>query len=311
MIAVTIGVGEKHELLARLSARTCEKHAGLKAFILGVHEMARHRVKKPHHLKFRLFQEFPEAEAILYFDADTIFLRAFDPSPFQNVPELVCVRDVWERNWIREDAERLGIAAKDYFNSGMFIVNRTHHQPMLETAEGLVGKVISQYNDQSVLNAARAQLGIPLRLLDKAFNFIAFENCREPQSVTIGHMNGMGHRPINSIKRYYQFWMRREFPKSAKAERTAAEIVGRWFEYHRVGYDCRAMQFEADGNIGKGRGGSEQQWDVTEEEGEAVLWIIGREQPTCALVRDETSGIWQGRWMRSEQMPTLLTPHPA
>jgi Glycosyl transferase family 8 len=311
VLAVTLGIGEKYELLARLSAESCEKYTGLKTRILGVREMARHRVKKPHHLKFRLFQEFPTAETIFYFDADTIFLKGFDTGRFRKSRELVCVRDVWDRNWIREDAERVGIAPKEYFNSGLFIVNRTHHKKLLEIAEGLLGRIQSQFNDQTVLNAARAQLGIPTHFLGKQFNYLAFENCPDPKGVTIGHLSGMGRRPAESIKRYHQFWSRKEGEDTYAIARAVEELAGGLFEYHRVGYDWRQMRFEVDGSIGNGKGGSEQRWAVSEHDNEVVLWIIGRDHPTCALTRTDASEVWQGRWLRNEQMPILLSPIPA
>ena len=308
MIAVTIGTGPKYSLLARLSAATCIRHTGLPVHILGDDAQERHRVRRPHHLKFRLFQEFPEAENILYVDADTIFLRAFDVQALSDLPGLVCVRDVWERDWIREDAKLIGIPPKEYFNSGFFIVNRTHHQRMLETAENLLGRIVSRFNDQTVLNAARAQLGIPLHLLDKAYNHIAFEGCRDSHHVTIGHLSGIGDRPDEMIKQYFGYWERDRAATNPIIESLRAALVGPVFEYSRVGFDRRRMQFEADGSVGKGGGGYEERWEMTAEGEQITLWIVGRGQPTCALSLQPGTGTWRGRCIRHERMPVLLSP---
>ena len=206
VIAVTIGVGEKYGLLAELAAESCRRRTGLAVHVLGVEAMQRHGVPHPHHLKFRLFQEFPAAETILYFDADMIFLQPFDPRPYANLRELVCVGDLWDRDWITQDAQRVGLAPKEYFNSGFLILNRTHHRKMLETAESLLATLKSPFKDQTVLNAARVQLGIPARWLGKEYNYLMFQNAPEPHRVVIGHMHGMANHPAESIRQFYQFW---------------------------------------------------------------------------------------------------------
>lgn len=305
---VTIAVGEKYELMAKLSSDSCERYTGIRPKVIGAREMTKHGVRKPHHLKFRLFQEFPDFETIFYIDADTIFLKPFDLQAYRGLREIVCVRDVWERNWIQEDAARVGINPKEYFNSGFFIVNRTFHGRYLEKAEGMLGEIRSQFNDQTQLNAARAALGIPMLRLSREYNYLAFEGCREPETVTIGHLSGFRQRPLETIRRFYQYWARDPASRSAVANDKMRELSGKRFEYQRIGYDSRLMRLEEGGVIGLGRAGCEQSWEVREHEGELVLWIVGKAQPTCALVWDETAHKWVGRWMRAEQMLIALIP---
>lgn len=217
MIAVTIGVGEKYGLLAALAADSCRKRTGLEVHILGPEAVQHHGLQKPHHLKFRLFKEFPEAETILYFDADTIFLKDFDPRAYANLPEFVCAHDLWDRGWVIQDARRVGIPPTDYFNSGFFILNRTHHQKMLETAECLLKTIKSPFKDQTVLNAARVQLAVPVRWLGKEFNYLSFQDSKEPERVVVGHMHGMANRPAESIRRFYDFWSKQPRKVGVKA----------------------------------------------------------------------------------------------
>lgn len=307
VIAVTIGVGEKHGFLANLAAESCRRQTGLPVHILDESALSRHNLAKPHHLKFRLFQEFRSAETILYFDADTIFLKTFDVSSFIDLPEFVCVRDVWDRNWIYEDAARVGIAPKEYFNSGFFIANRRHHSALLAKAEGLVGKIVSQYCDQTVLNAARAQLGIPAFYLSKYFNYLAFENCPDADQVTIGHLNGIHGRPHETVLRYYQFWRRHLLPDTTRRQRAIRDFIGRRFHYIRVGHDSRIMEFKEGGLVGRGGGRRERRWEISDDQNQLMLWLIGDHQPICGLAPDE-KGVWTGRWMRFEQMPIEIRP---
>jgi len=209
MIAVTIGVGEKYELLATLAADSCRQRTGLEVHILGPEAALRHGVQHPHHLKFRMFEEFPEVENILYFDADTIFLKQFDPRAYANLPELVCVGDLWDRGWVIQDARRVGIPPKEYFNSGFFILNRTHHRKLLERAEALLKTLKSPFKDQTQLNAARVQLGIAAHWLPKEFNWLDFHHLMKPadaNNIVVGHMHGIAGRPVEQLRWFYAFW---------------------------------------------------------------------------------------------------------
>jgi hypothetical protein len=79
IIAITIDVGRVWERLAELAAESVRLRTGLETRVLGEEAMARYGFSQPHWLKFRLFEEFPDVETILYFDADTIFLAEWDP----------------------------------------------------------------------------------------------------------------------------------------------------------------------------------------------------------------------------------------
>ena len=308
-IAVTIACGEAYEFMAKIGSEACRKHTGLETHILGTDAMRRHGLDTPGYLKFRLFDEFPDAETILFFDADAIFLKAFDPAEYEGRKEWICVRDHWDRSWIIEDSARIGISPREYFNSGFSIANRTHHAALCREAEGMsAGKPVTTLYEQPWLNAARARLKVPLQFLPKENNFLTFDaQARSPDQVILAHFIGLPRRPMEIIQRVCQYWTRESAADDPALCERAREIVGTQFIYERVGHDRRPMQFLPGGRIGEGSAGCERRWELTITEGEEVLWIAGDAHPTCGLVRD-SDGIWCGRWLRAEQMPVRVAP---
>lgn len=312
MIAVTVAVGEKYGLMAGLAAESCRRRTGLEVRILGDDAMRRQQVAKPHYLKFRLFEECPDAENILYFDADTVFLRDFEPRAFVDKSDFVCVQDRGNMDTVSKDAKRIGISADEYFNSGFFIANRTHHHAMLKMAEDLTSSIVSGLFDQTHLNAARIRMNIPALFLGREYNWLRFESLERPTQVVIGHIFKFGNRPDETIRRYYQFWARQRGCASPALQAARTRLAGRVFEYDRVGHDVRRMEFKPDGSIGAGAAGCEKRWEVTEEEGEIVLWIAGDFQPTCALTENAEGFGAEGGCVlsrcRSGFLPLLIAP---
>ena len=307
MIAVTIGVGENFAPLAQLAAESCATRTGLPVAILGAEAMEKYGLQKPHHLKFKLFDEFPDAETILYFDSDIIFLRAFDPRPFENLEAFICVRDLWDTSWIISDARRLGLAPREYFNSGFFIAHRARHAAMLRLAGHLQGRISASFHDQTHLNAARAWLGLPAHFLPREYNYLIRDGHPHLEGAVIGHFLSLDAKPRETQRRFHQYW-RPDPVTGTPALRAAGErIVAGEFTYERVGHDRRTIQLAPGGGFAKGAAACEKSWRLTEEEGRPVLWLGNGQMPTCGLEEDG-DGIWQGRWMRWEQMPIRLIP---
>ena len=307
MIAVTIGGGTKYAALARLAAASCRKHTGLPVRILGATALRRQGVRKPHHLKFRLFEECPDADTLLYFDADMVFLKDASFREYADRPEFVCCRDLAGADHIRDDAAFIGIPPADYFNSGLFILNRAHHNGMLKAAEELADPLERRLHEQTAFNAARARLGVPLLFLGREFNFLEFEQLETDEPVVVGHVIGIATRPAETIERYYRYWSREGFAETETVRGCRQRIVNGRYEYRRVGHDSRAMTFAQDGRIGEGAAGCERRWELSEDRGGLTLWIAGGRQPICGLTQD-ADGVWKGRWMRHEQMPIELRP---
>jgi hypothetical protein len=306
VIAVTIGIGEVYEHLADLAGRSCSRHTGLPVYTIGQEAVDRYKSSRPDLLKFEIFEEFATADTILYFDANAIFIREFDVLKFVNVPAIVCIKDLWDMPWVIGEARALRIKPQEYFHGGILILNRVWHKPMLEYAKKLVKKWLpAEWAGQNAINGARAEMGVPVHFLSKAYNYLRFEDTSFPEKVTIGHVNGVAKRPKEIISRYYQFWGRNSLVLGASEFDTVNCILGRYI-YTRVGYDHRFLTLLPGGKIGEGAATYETTWDLSMEGQELVLWIIGMNmQPICYLVRIDDEH-WSGRWMRFEQMPVEL-----
>src|SRR6266480_4577097 len=126
VVAATIAVGADWHQLAELAANSVLRNTGLEVRILNEKDLRQTALTAPHSLKLRLFQLI-DADSILFFDADLMFIRHWDPTPYLNVPEIVCVRDRFWNTDIVDDACRFGVPPNEYFNSGLFIANRRHH----------------------------------------------------------------------------------------------------------------------------------------------------------------------------------------
>ena len=226
MIAVTIGIGEKWELLARLAAESCRESTGLETFILGEEAMRRYGYTTPHHLKYKLFHEFPDADSILYFDADTIFLQPFEARAFIDRPVFPCVRDLYESEAVvREEAGSLRLPPENYFNSGFFIVQRAFHATFLEKAQWLTGRQASMFKDQTFLNGARHMLGTPILYLPREYNMLGFDRARDTSRVVIGHFHLIDQRPIGEIEDYHRQWRARGRACAARRGRELADSL--------------------------------------------------------------------------------------
>jgi lipopolysaccharide biosynthesis glycosyltransferase len=207
MLAVTIGVGEKWRGLAELAAECVRLRTGLEARVIGEEAMARYGFSQPHWLKFRLFEEFPEVETILYFDADTIFLAEWDPRVLAGRSEFICVRDRADDENIRREARDIDLPADMYFNSGFFIANRTHHAALLRKAEHDVAQYETIFRDQTHLNRARMVLGIPALFLPKQWNFLGFDRHADDASLVVGHFYHLDHRSMEEAAEYFRGWI--------------------------------------------------------------------------------------------------------
>ena len=309
MIAVTIGVGSKFAPLAQMAAASCAARTGLPVMVLGEEAMARHGLKLPHHLKFHLFDEFPDVETIFFFDSDIIFLRPFDARQFENAAEFVCVRDAWDRECVISDAKGIGIPPREYFNSGFFILNRARHSAMLRLASQLYGRIPASFHDQTHLNAARAWLQLPVRWLPKEYNYLVGNSDGTPDTERIigAHLYSLDEKPAGTQLRYHQYWKPEPVTDSPALRDAARRLLAGTYIYERVGHDSRLMRLAAGGEIAEGTGGCEKQWRLTEEDGRPVLWLGNGRLPICAMEEDE-HGVWHGRWMHWEQMPVRLLP---
>jgi FkbM family methyltransferase len=121
----------------------------------------------------------------------------------------------------------------------------------------------------------------------------------------------LGEQCMGYMQQLRRLWNGRINAKAQEtkspAEQTAIEALctGRW-QYDRVGYGARPMEFKRDYTIGFGAARMETHWDLSAAgDGHIYLEIRSDTELTCRLVWGGES--YTGRWERHEQMPVELT----
>ncbi len=156
MIAVTIGVGKEFNEFAKWSAAKVKKHLGLETYVLDDQFLKYSNSpgydmdigQKASCMKFLLFKIFPNADRIMYFDADWRPVKNFniyDYVPDEN--NLYFCRD--------DDPEKLGeqygLGKDRYFNAGWFVASRKH-APLFEECHNRFDQFETRWFDQCIMN---------------------------------------------------------------------------------------------------------------------------------------------------------------
>jgi len=176
MIAVTIGIGEYYTKLAFHAAQAVHKMTGLETVILDNGHFTSSGLPYSHQLKLRIF-DLVDDDSILYFDSDMVCLNPWNPEPLARADALVAVAERLHpmvitacRDW--------DIPIRQYFNSGLMILNRNcHHEWFRETERFVLANPgVPSYDpyDQTALNITRYRLGLKLELLDRRYNWVGF-----------------------------------------------------------------------------------------------------------------------------------------
>jgi len=85
----------------------------------------------------------------------------------------------------------------------------------------------------------------------------------------------------------------------------AVQLTAQPFEYIRIGYDVREINFFIDGRIGAGADECERFWRILKEGEKTVLEIASESKVTCRLHRCSHT-FWKGKWCIGEKMPVEL-----
>ena len=273
-VAVTIGVGSFQEL-AQLAARRMAERTGLDTVILGPDHLKESGLESPLFLKFRIF-DLVKAENVLYFDADMVCLEQWDPSAWFGGPSVVAVRERM-LGLIVAEAANWGIPLPEYFNAGMFIANAMHHGRWLKLAESIRFERPTHLPDQSPINAARYRLDIPLKLLNRRFNWLGFgASCMSHEMpVVIAHKLAPYRIDLNLA------YLRSEYkllaPRIVLDETEANLLAGRTLTWIKNGADKRRIMFRGDGVL----------LPLAEPE-DAGYWFVHvvKDRPTLALASE-------------------------
>ena len=138
-------------------------------------------------------------------------------------------------------------SADEYFLSSIMLLNRPVHEPMLRLAREILPHTSGRVFEQTALNAARYRLGLPMKWLDRRFNWSLFGegNLHESGAPIVAHFNSDS--------------LRREPPNlsigsdSNEVQSSAFEQLGdKFYRYSRIGHDERPLLLRADGTIGLG-----------------------------------------------------------
>jgi len=154
----------------------------------------------PMALKLKLF-ELTDADRVFYVDGSDVIIAKAAPSPFSECPPEVlgAVRNAYPRfpNYLavraQEDTEweiindQLGQSlpmSPFFFNAGVMLLTRRPHTEVLERAASLAGSIKGlKWYDQTVLNYAVAEAGVPVLQMDETWNFV--------HAQTLGHWRWM------------------------------------------------------------------------------------------------------------------------
>jgi hypothetical protein len=253
MVAVTIGIA-RYAKMAVYAAKAVRQNTGLETFVVGDKHFRRSGLAKPHHLKFRLF-DLVGADQLMYFDADLVCLNAWDPASVADPEAIVAVRDR-DSSRVRRDAELAKVRREEYFNSGMFIISRHRHLPWLRAAERHTKTIArSSFFDQTALNSTRGQMGLPIKLLNRRYNWTAFGEgplCYQ-LPVFMAHRLKRGKNNVNIA--YYEGTYQPPFnPQFEPDKEATSRLTGKTFSASNNEGTQERILLRPDGTIGPSPG---------------------------------------------------------
>jgi hypothetical protein len=266
------------------------------------------RRELPYFAKLFLF-DLLEAEDLIYFDADLLFVRAWNPADVIVPGKLGAVRDLWWTYGVLHDCDRGIMLAADYVNTGLLTLNRRDHWEVLREAARRFGSFPALLHEQSFLNFVLQKYRVPLEFLPRDYNSIDPWNNDEVAQFPPFGIHVKGEYPFPSYRQVVTRFEGRDTPSLTVKE---SGLAGVW-RYERIGLDARILEFRPDGTIGQGSADCEQYWRVWRQDGDLVLGLFGvplddiRVTKTLEARRDG-DGSWRGRWLRAEQCPIVLRP---
>jgi len=244
-VAVTIGVG-RFEHLAQRAADEMRQMTGLETVVLGPDHFAASKLEHPSFLKFRLF-DLVDAENIIWFDADMVPLAPWSPQEFFGSPALIAVRDRMLGS-VFQEADTWEIRPEEYFNAGLFIANAKAHKHWLQTAESLRFARPTLLQDQSPLNAARVRLQIPLKLLDRRYNWLGFGSNSLSLDMPVYMAHKLAPDRLDLNEGYFEGRYELFAPQIQYSELETKRLYGKRFKWSH-GENAKPITFCAGGTL--------------------------------------------------------------
>jgi lipopolysaccharide biosynthesis glycosyltransferase len=179
MIGVTVGVGP-YEKTAFLAAARARDMTGLNITVLDEGMLRNSSLNDPYVARLAIFNVV-DADCVMYFDADIVMLKPWNPRSWEDAPSFVAVRD----QFIDRYGGDADLSSETYVNSGFFIAQRRSHAALLAEAYDLWLQNGSELamGDQTALNAALSAKSVPIELLPEEYNFMRY-HLRRPNVET-------------------------------------------------------------------------------------------------------------------------------
>lgn len=194
MLALTIATGPEYRRLASRAAESVLRRTGLDVRIVTEVPDGRH----PSFHRLWLWDLIPaQYDQVLYFDADTYFLRDARPWEWLAHYDFAARHDLPSGRLIAE-CEEHGLVYGLYVNAGVFVAHR-RSKPCFEIAQryAMDPAYKSRYLEQTALNVGLQHGGAEIRLLPAACNAI----CRPanvPVEPIVLHRAGGGKNRRNA-----------------------------------------------------------------------------------------------------------------
>lgn len=200
-LALTIASGRRYWLMALRAADSCRRQTGLDTRVIGKVTVPPlpHNDLHPSFWRLWLWDIVPlEVETVLWFDADTYFLR-----PWPHLEQLLATPGFSARTDLPtmpllHECEEHGLLLSRYVNAGVFVTHRADRH-VFELAKRIATdpQYRSRYLEQTALNEALQRSNVELNLLNPRFNAICRPSMLPVDPVVI-HRAGGGRNRRNA-----------------------------------------------------------------------------------------------------------------
>lgn len=155
--------------------------------------------------KFDLHHRFDDDQTVIYFDADTRWVRPFNP--MEVTEDFGMVLDAGRRNpdaFPMYDCETMGMPVENYGNSGIMIFNGSH-RAVWEKCHATWGRFkVRDFGEQSVINYVLHTMGTKRCYLHDDWNFapVCINSGRPQNASPVPYViHAMGYRHKHRGKR--------------------------------------------------------------------------------------------------------------
>jgi lipopolysaccharide biosynthesis glycosyltransferase len=162
-----------YRTMAEKARSSFERNTGCRCIIINTPKERNYREK------FRIPEHFADDETVIYFDADTRWVRHVDVAPLQGIfgmcldPGRLNVRD-----FLYQDAQQYGIDPNLYCNSGFMVWHNGMHRNVFEMCLKIEGTMqVRDFcgdGDQSLVNIAVNLTGTKKTILDPEWNYMPY-----------------------------------------------------------------------------------------------------------------------------------------